>query len=165
MKKKINYLFSAILIIILLYNQGPIIWSNYQMQGQIIEKKQAYSFNQNKSILFPPKYKIIALYWASWCGPCKIEMERLNNAIINEELDSKLVFAINPFEDDVKIKKFIKKNDYKFNFIQVQNNLNIRSTPTIVHIKNGKVDHISSGISIIGIYRAMWFLSGIEGID
>lgn len=149
-----------------LYQKIPLWINANQIKGTLISPKQVTtittSLKSSEQLFFPnSNHNTIAIFWASWCGPCKIEMERLKKSVEQNKIDSKRIFAINPFEDEVIIRRFLKENPYPFNFINYEqelNVLNISMTPTTVFFKKNKIEKTESGMSLIGIWSAENFL-------
>lgn len=158
LKKKSNW-FTLVLIAFVLWRQVPILMKSMEAEGVKLEPKTYFSLAaQQNEVLFPPKGKVMAIFWATWCGPCKLEMQRLKNS----NIDQSKIFAINPFEDAATSKKFIAENDYKFTFIDaptVTQKLNIQFTPTTLLLDDGKIKSMSTGMSYIGIWKAQWFIN------
>lgn len=73
-------------------------------------------------------------YWATWCGPCKTLIPRL------EDLESEYPNV-----------KFVKI-DVDQNTKHAQE-VGIRSVPTIIVIKNKEVVHRSSGVNSVAYYK------------
>lgn len=160
--KAFKFLFPLALLAFFIWKQTPLLLNSFRQEGRIIESK-SYPLLQEEGIAeFAPKNaKAIAVFWASWCAPCKIEMHRLKNSVENGEIPKGSVFAINPFEDDQEIKKFLAQHYYPFTFIDAKDlalKLNIYSTPTTLFIENGKITSMNTGLSLIGIWRAEQFL-------
>lgn len=159
---------NLIVILVLAYvllNRLPSIISNFKAEGIILETKNYQLIAPTgvpSEITFPPKErKVLAIFWATWCGPCKLEMNRLKTSIENKDIPENGIVAINPFEPPATVEHFLKENKYPFLFIdapEVSKVLNISATPTTVFIENGTLNSISSGLSILGIWRAEAFL-------
>lgn len=162
--KKSN-LFTLILFIFVLIQKAPLLFENMKNEGVVLSSETYEVLNKNigkDAINFPsPNSKSIAIFWATWCGPCKIEMNRLKSSVENGKIPAGAIIAINPFETKEESRKFIATNAYPFTFIDAPNisqKLNIHATPTTAFFENGKIISISSGMSLFGIWRAEYFL-------
>ncbi len=149
----------------LLWRQAPSIINNFKASAVVLQSQhyEIYSDPEKRSMIeFPAKnQRALIIFWASWCGPCKIEMHRLEDSVKNKKIAAGRIFAINPFESKDEIKAFLKKNALPFVFIDapyIAQKLNVQSTPTTVFLENKTVDSMSSGMSLVGIWRAEWFL-------
>jgi thiol-disulfide isomerase/thioredoxin len=61
----------------------------------------------------------IAVFWATWCGPCQVMMNAVNNLYKDRKNDPDVVFAgINIWEksdtDEGDIEEFLEENEYNF---------------------------------------------------
>ena len=134
-------------------------------EGVVLSSESYEVLNKNigkDSISFPSSNSnSIAIFWATWCGPCKIEMNRLKASVENGKIPAGAIIAINPFESKEVSQKFLATNPYPFTFVDaplVSQKLNISATPTTVYFENEKISSISSGMSLFGIWRAEFFL-------
>lgn len=65
--------------------------------------------------------KVVFLdFWATWCGPCKMEMPHLQK--LHEELSPSgdVVFLCASSEDEATIRSYIAKNKYTFKVVRVR---------------------------------------------
>lgn len=88
---------------------------------------------ENQSIdLKQYKGKTIFLnFWATWCKPCIVEMPFIEKAQIVLE-NEEIIFLMASNETVSEIKEFKLGNDYKFNYVRVENNeeLDVTALPT-----------------------------------
>lgn len=161
--KKSNIL-TLFIVAFVLWRQFPNVVRNLKMEGQKLTP-QSYKViapGPLRQVTFPPVQNSIAIFWATWCGPCKVEMERLQSSVANGKISQDRIFAINPFESVAEVKKFLSKNTYHFTFIDgpgISRDLQIHLTPTTLFMKGDEISSMSSGMSLIGIWKAEWFVS------
>lgn len=140
-----------------LYQIVPRTMQNFETEGQSIDTSRVQNVATNEVISFPPAGKSIAIFWATWCAPCKLEMKRLKSSVESGAIPKDKIFAINPFEGQPAILKFLKSEPYPFVFIEAPelvSKLKVEVTPTTLFIEEGKILSRSSGLSLIGIWRA-----------
>ena len=66
--------------------------NNNEQEGKSIETNTYKVLNEiNKEIIFPTNTNSIIFFWASWCMPCKVEMERLKTSVNNKKINSTLI--------------------------------------------------------------------------
>lgn len=150
-----------ILIIFLMYNQYPRVKNAFLLQGNLLPSFQLQTLNGERKSWTPDNSTpIILIFWATWCSPCKVEMSRYNDAIINKEIPANAVYAINIGEELLTINNTLKERNYQFEvYIDSDGELNrhfkVAATPTVVHIdKDGIVNWVGLGISPTSIFRA-----------
>ena len=168
MKRKWNLttnLISVLLLGFIVYKQAPAVLNNFKKEGSTLNSKEYIELRTNKKINFPSKKaneRALAIFWATWCGPCKVEMERLHKSVAEGKLSSDRIYAINPFENEAVIRRFISKGPYNFQFISspyAARALEVKSTPTTIFLEGHHVESMSSGLSLIGIWRAEQYLA------
>lgn len=154
-----------LIFVFLVYTQAPTLMNNYRMDGvKLVAQEYEVLFPNAgaQTAIFPPaKKNVMAIFWASWCGPCKAEMARLKTSVENGKIPNGSIFAINPFEDRVVIREFLARNNYPFIFVfapDVALKLNVSATPTTIFIEDGTISSMTSGMSLVGIWRAEFFL-------
>lgn len=57
--------------------------------------------------------KIFLNFWASWCGPCQLEMPDFNEFYLEHKEDNFVILAVNIGEDQKTVEKFIEENEYE----------------------------------------------------
>lgn len=90
--------------------------------------------------------KVIFLnFWASWCGPCRIEMPAMELLWQVFQDDDFVILAVDVREEKDTVSSFIEKNDYTFPVLldsrgKVANMYDLRAYPTSFLIdREGKV--------------------------
>lgn len=116
------------------------------------------------------KGKVVVLdFWATWCGPCRIEMPRVQK--LHTDLKSKglVVLGVNVSEDPKTVKAFLAKNpSYTFNILldkdgKVSNQYKADAIPTLVVIgKDGKVRSWFQGVREEQVLRDAVAKAGIK---
>ena len=128
-----------------------------QSHDPLIGKKaadfQLTDLNGNTVTLDNYKDKVIMLnFWATWCGPCRVEIPDFIKMTDKYEDDGLVIVGIGGFREDLnKIKPFVKENgmNYPILFVKPENIQSlvdsyggIRGIPTTFLIdKNGIIRH------------------------
>ncbi len=158
-----NLIFICILGVFIL-TQAPTIADNFKSEGKSLNSIMLTEMGPRGElgkIKFPPKGRAIALFWATTCGPCKVEMARLKSSVNGGKIPKTSIFALNTFESAKKISSFLKRNNYPFTFLLdpgLGKVLNVRATPTTLFLEDGKVISMKSGMSLTGIWSAERFI-------
>lgn len=159
----LSNLITVILIVALVYIKFPIFANNIKNEGTKITSREVSLLAHDGKIIFPPEQgKIITIIWATWCGPCSIEMKRLKASVEKGKIPANAIFAIAPFEDASTIKRYLGTHNYPFVFVEapgIAESIKVNVTPTTLFMENGKIVSMSSGISVLGIFEAEKFIS------
>jgi thiol-disulfide isomerase/thioredoxin len=152
---KTNLIFYSLLLLVLA-SRIPEVLKNFAAEGRFIPSSAVKNLRTDDLQKFPPADALaVVIFWASWCGPCRIEMDRLKRSVESGKIPKDKIFALNLFETTDVIKKYLKQHNYPFEFIEVPNfDWQVELTPTMLFIKNGKILSQNTGISLIGIWRA-----------
>ncbi|MDD0851683.1 redoxin domain-containing protein [Halobacteriovorax sp. GB3] len=166
-KSAFSHLTNLIMVLFLCtlaYKQYEIYRENQRYIDLKVEQKPTFSYFQGQRVQldFPSQEQNnIALFWSTTCAPCKLEMKRLQRSIDQGHISAQKIVAINPWESQQLILKYLKKNSFSFHFLLEDNlseKLQIYATPTAVYFENGKIVNIKSGMSFTGIWQAESFL-------
>lgn len=156
-KLKISDLVLAVAIIVVLGLRVPSMLANFAIEGKTIPSVERRIIGSTQTVSYPPEGGAVAIYWATWCAPCKIEMARLKKSVESGEIPRERVFAISLSEDENTIRSFLTKNAYPFTFLlaAAQDEVfNVSATPTLVLMKDKEVVSVGTGPSLWGIWRA-----------
>lgn len=166
--KKIISIRTLLLLTLLsyvIYRQAPVLIENYHKKGQKVTPYQVKSLIEKDKYIYLPieDRKSVLFYWVSWCGPCHLEMNRLQRAIAKGEIEANKIFAINPFENKDQILNFLEDNHYDFQFYLsnplIDEQLDIKGTPTILSFNGFEIEHAQTGVSPFSVWRAKSFLN------
>ena len=162
-ENKLNIILYIILFVIFT-QRAPMLVSQFKSEGSTI-KTVTLQTSTMQPVYFPkPNEKSVVVFWTTWCGPCSVELNRINKAILNKEIDPQKIYAVNLGEDPDLVKVEFAKRQYKFqvyfNFNKsLEAQLNAKITPTVAFIDDKqKLRWLSSGISPLLIYRIHRFL-------
>jgi len=161
--KKSNWVFLLVLSFVIA-QQVMMKIKNSKQEGIKISSHEYQLIDRPLgSAIFPPKNgTALAIFWATWCAPCKLEMARLNESVKNKKIPAGKIFAINLYDSPDEQRKFQNEKKYPFLFISAGDlgrTLGVQATPTTLFVKDGVVESLSTGLSILGIWKAEYFLN------
>lgn len=166
MIKKNNF-FNIIIFMIAayaLYMKMPSILTNFKSQDKKSSDFNVKLINGENFNLHSQSKKIVIVFWATWCGPCEIELKRINKMVIDKKIQVSDVLAISSFEEESIVKQKVKKENYLFNIgLDTNGNVfklfNVSATPTILFIDENKIiNWMSAGLSPSLEYRINSFI-------
>ncbi len=94
---------------------------------------------------------ILLNFWASWCGPCRVEMPSLNKLHNKYKSIGFKVIGVNVEESNTNAKVFLKENKVSFPILwdkknKVSKQYHVSAMPTTVLIdRDGKIRYIHKG--------------------
>ena len=104
--------------------------------------------------------KVVLLdFWATWCGPCRIEMPRVQK--LHREFRAKglVVYGVNVGEGAAKVRPFLTKNSYTFPILldrekSVMEKYGVNGIPTLVIVdRKGTVHSYFVGVREDSVLR------------
>ncbi len=150
-KKIFNTIFFAVMVYAL-YLRLPTILSHFSFQDKKIPVLTVKTMNPDNTVTIANQ-RYVLVFWATWCGPCEVELKRINEMIMEKKLNPQSVIAIASHEDINLIEETVKKNKYLFPIGldtdgKISNYFKISATPTVVFIdENQTINWMTSGIS------------------
>ncbi len=151
MKKFLNLLFYAGLAYLVL-QRVPSWIEMYRSQGKQAPASVAVDF-ENKPVEILNSQKKVVIFWATWCGPCEIELSRINKMIQDRKIKPEQVIAISSRETAQEVQAAIQQRKYLFtNLLDprgiVADEFQVQATPTLVLIdENNIVQWKTMGLS------------------
>lgn len=154
-KSRINYIFLAVFIVIILILTAFILIKPRDLVGEQAPDFSLSDIDGNEFNLSDYRGKVVVLdLMATWCGPCKTEMDHLKT-IFNKYNSSEVIIisiGIDSDESNEELQAF--KEDYGDDWIfardtdNVGGKYNADAIPTIVIIdKNGRVAFEQVGVT------------------
>jgi thiol-disulfide isomerase/thioredoxin len=158
-------IFFTVFVVYRLSERIPKAIDHYQMENQFLPEFQIPLLDGNNLNSQSWSQKKILDFWATWCGPCKLELSRLNKLIEDGKIkDPSSIVAISSFEEVNLVTKEAHDRAYRFTIGLDQNGsmsqeFKISGTPTIIFVdQNKKIDWITTGISPSLELRTLDFL-------
>lgn len=144
--------FLYVVIALMLFQRIPVFVDMFKRQGQPSIPTSVQTLKDERLTL-PLPGKHLMVFWATWCGPCKVELSRINNMIKNGTLDGSKVIAISSSEEPTTVRSFVQEKDYRF-LVGVDTagtlakQYKVSGTPTLILIdETGKIDWMTMGLS------------------
>lgn len=160
---RLSSLALIIVIVVIIAQRFPIIYENFKSEDNKFNDVSFLSINQQPISLVGKK--TILVFWATWCPPCKIELNRLNDLIIEKKIPYDSVVAISMNESFVTVQKYLQKNPFRFQVVldetgQISEKYLVNVTPTVFFIDaNLNIGWRTTGLSPLLFYRVTSFLN------
>lgn len=152
MKKYLNILFYFVLAY-LIASKIPTWWAHFNLQSQKATEHQVQRLSGENITIPVPGQKTILVFWATWCGPCQVELSRLNKLLATGVIKSNELIAINMQEDPKVISEYLDKNSYQFIVALdpqglIAEQYKVSGTPTVLFLDEaGLIQWITTGLS------------------
>jgi len=99
------------------------------------------------------KQIVLINFWATWCGPCRVEMPTFEKLYREEKEHGFIILAIAEDKDRGKIDEYLKAKPLSFPVLIDNDNalakqLKIQSFPTTILVRgNGKIWQVHDGVT------------------
>jgi len=141
-------LFSFILI-----NRVPQWVKSYRQQGGQVSGEAIVYRLDGTPMHLPGAEKKALIFWATWCGPCTLELKRVQRMISANSISSEDVIAISLDQEREVVERTVATRGYTFTVahdpsLGLARLFAVEGTPTVVLINADKSVHwITSGVS------------------
>ena len=117
---------------------------------------------ENHDIELPLKdQKSILVFWATWCGPCKVELARLKDAVEQGEIPKDKVIAVSLGETLETVQATARERGYPFIVASDESAkagqlYQIRVTPTVIHVdEKQSITWVAQGVHPLSRHKAI----------
>lgn len=157
----------GILLVVVLFlwaQKIPGIIDYFKMQGGAAPQVEVVSLQGAPVESFAGQKKVL-IFWATWCGPCEVELSRINRLIKNGDIQAQDVLAIVPQEPHGIVAQAVQDRGYQMPVALdprglTSRNFKVTGTPTVVLLdQDGKIRWVTSGLSPSLELRIKDFLS------
>ncbi len=162
MKKWLNWGFNfvfAVILVVAIYKKAPEFYRHFKLEGEATNSFRVATLSGDEFDSEKMQEPFILVFWATWCGPCGVELSRLNRMILNNEVKPEAILAIAVREEMSLVAEVAREKDYRFKIGidstgKIADSFHVQGTPTIVFIgKDKTVKWITTGISPSLEYR------------
>ncbi|WP_305846160.1 thioredoxin domain-containing protein [Photobacterium kishitanii] len=132
------------------------MWRNRhlnQMQISAATQQAFTTIDGQKVDIFKDSYDqtVLVYAWATWCGSCKIVSPMINWINNQSWLNIKVVTIAMQSGDDRRLHAYLNMKGYDFPVVNINSNLltkqwKLSRAPTILIIKNGKIQSTTAGL-------------------
>lgn len=157
----------AVLLAVLLTQHIPALVSDAKKAGRVVTRPELLAPNGQTLRGTDPPFagRQVIVLWATWCKPCKLQLNLVKGAVALGLLGPGSVIALNTGEDPATVQAFASAHDYPVTYAiadseWINEALELNLTPTVVFMRDlSQIDAISSGLNTIGLLRAAWYLN------
>lgn len=161
---RITHLTFIFILVFLIYKRAPDFINHFKAEGAYAPHFKVEKISGEMIDSDNLRKPLILIFWATWCGPCQLELSRINQMILTKKIPQDGVLAISIQEDNSIVERIRTERNYKFNIAldrdgSIAKLFKINSTPSIIFIeKNTKIKWMSAGLSPLLEIRISNFL-------
>ena len=156
MKSKFSMLLSVVLLGVSLYLlalRAPGWYRMFRLQGSQLDSQWPLVSIQGEPISFPFSKKTVVVFWATWCGPCKVELARVARLVEEGKIPKDQVVAVASDEDVNLVRRVADERAYPFTVAmdpghKLYAHFKVEVTPTLALVdEHQKIEWMTSGLS------------------
>jgi cytochrome c biogenesis protein CcmG/thiol:disulfide interchange protein DsbE len=156
----LSRILSVAVIVFLLARYSNTALDNLKKEGGFFPEIPLVDYSGRLAEIPPERARPWAvLFWATHCGPCRVEMELIQKSIDMNTLDSDRVLAVHIGGRFDVARDFMKAHGFTFPFYLDQGGrlaatLDVSLTPTLVLVDaDRKISWVSSGLGVTHLFR------------
>ena len=109
----LNWL-AAALFFFLIGLRAPQWIKAYSQEGRKVEQSIEVPTTTGASLRIPDQTRKALIFWATWCGPCTLELSRIQSLIDEGKIKPEDVVAIAMDQDTELVKRTSQSRGYTF---------------------------------------------------
>lgn len=170
--KNFASIFNGLLWVAILYLlvQRAIVWQKEsELRGQTVSIQSIAVLQPDQQwrdteVLHEGKKKVL-VFWATWCGPCSVELARIQKMFESGGLSHDQFLAVSVMENPEVVSQAARERGYLFPVAadpsgQFTEAFKISGTPTTALMDGANIVNISTGLSFFTEKNIRDFLSG-----
>ncbi len=151
--EKLNRILPYLIIAYLVWTWMPQAWRHYRFQQSPSPAFLVETLDGSRIDATLTSRPMLIVFWATWCGPCTLELKRIQRLIKNNDVPRDSVLAITSEQDVESVRETVKARGYTFEVGldrdgAISEHFEVTQTPTLVVVgKEDKVEWMTSGLS------------------
>lgn len=144
--------------------QAPKWWNTHQRQGTTFQQAEVFQLSGETTHLPVQGVKSVLVFWASWCGPCRIQLGMLKDGYKDGDFAAENIHLINMAETEQEVRTYLADHPMPFTSYlspdpDAWKKFAVQATPTVLFVNpDGVVDYATTGISPLLNLRIKNFL-------
>ncbi len=135
----------TVLVVAFLLLKIPDIFKMYQRHGEVLPVGQVVHLSGQVETV-PAAEKQVLVFWATWCGPCSVELGRIQSLVDQNKIDKNSILAISIGESRETVQGHVTEKKYTFPVaIDIDGALaslyEVNGTPTVFLVDENKNIH------------------------